>query len=234
MRILKSSTIFQPTGNSNLVIIPSRERPSSVLRAVTALKQHSSISDICIGLDFDDHVNYPRIPGVMYEINKRKGVNGTLNKIAKKYSKFYKTISFMGDDNLVKTNKWDIKLSEPLHLKGFGISYGNDLLRVDRLPTTVTMTSNLINILGFMAPKKIKHMYIDNFWQELGNSLEAIFYFEDVIIEHLHFSNGKSAIDNLYQQTNSDKRFKQDHKNFQKYMKKNFGRDIKKIKSKLF
>jgi hypothetical protein len=225
---------LRSTSNSNLVIIPSRERPSSVVRAVNALKHHSAISDICVGLDSDDHVNYPRIPGVIYEVDKRRGVNGTLNKIATKYSQFYQTISFIGDDNLVRTDNWDLKLSEPLQIKSFGISYGNDLLRVDRLPTTVMMTSNLINILGFMAPKKIKHMYIDNFWQELGNSLEAIFYFEDVIVEHLHFSNGKSNMDNLYKQTNSMKRFKQDHKNFQKYMVKKFKKDVDKIKSNLY
>ena len=89
--------------NTNLVIIPSRERPSSVARAIEALKINSSIFDFCVGLDKDDFYNYPIIPNVKYEVNRRLGVNGTLNKISKKYFSDYKTISFLGDDNIVRT-----------------------------------------------------------------------------------------------------------------------------------
>jgi hypothetical protein len=194
---------------------------------------NSSISDFCIGLDSDDAMNYPRLPGVIYEINKRMGVNGTLNKISRKYQKKYETISFIGDDNLVRTKNWDALLNEPIDKKGYGLSYGNDLLRVDRLPTTIMISSNLIKILGYMAPPKIIHMYIDNFWMELGENLNALFYFEEVIVEHLHFSNGKSKFDSLYQVTNSPERFEKDISQFNLYKEKRFAKDLKKIRKRL-
>ena len=82
--------------NTNLVIIPSRSRPESIDRAVKALKENSIISDICVAIDDDQADLYPRLDDVIYEVNPRLRMNGTLNLVANKYADKYETIFFMG------------------------------------------------------------------------------------------------------------------------------------------
>ena len=189
--------------NTNLVIIPARGRPDKAEFAFHELKRLSKISDFMIGLDDDDADNYPEIDGVIREVNPRLKMNGTLNLLATKYADKYETITFMGDDHLVRTDGWDEKLYETIKNRGFGISYGNDLFQGENLPTMVMMSTNIIKELGFMAPPKLIHLFMDNFWKVFGQVLGCLDYKGDVIIEHMHFMAGKSKVDAQYQEVNS-------------------------------
>jgi hypothetical protein len=189
--------------NTNLVIIPARGRPDKAEFAFHELKRFSKISDFMIGLDDDDADNYPEIDGVIREVNPRLKMNGTLNLLATKYADKYETIAFMGDDHVVRTDGWDEKLYEPIKNRGFGISYGNDLFQGENLPTMVMMSTNIIKELGFMAPPKLIHLFMDNFWKVFGQVLGCLDYKGDVIIEHMHYMAGKSKVDAQYQEVNS-------------------------------
>ena len=189
--------------NTNLVIIPARGRPDKAEFAFHELKRFSKISDFMIGLDDDDADNYPEIDGVIREVNPRLKMNGTLNLLATKYADKYETITFMGDDHVVRTDGWDEKLYEPIKNRGFGISYGNDLFQGENLPTMVMMSTNIIKELGFMAPPKLIHLFMDNFWKVFGQVLGCLDYKGDVIVEHMHFMAGKSKVDAQYQEVNS-------------------------------
>jgi len=188
---------------TNLVIIPARGRPDKAKDAFDALKEQSKISDFMIGLDDDDAHNYPKIDGVIREVNPRLKMNGTLNLLATKYAEGYQTITFMGDDHLVRTEGWDEKLYEPIKNRGFGIAYANDLFQGENLPTMVMMSTNIIKELGFMAPPKLIHLFMDNFWKVFGQVLGCLDYKADVIVEHMHFMAGKSASDAQYLEVNS-------------------------------
>ena len=189
--------------NTNLVIIPARGRPDKAETAFAALKELSRISDFMIGLDDDDAHNYPEIDGVIREVNPRLKMNGTLNLLVGKYQDKYETITFMGDDHLVRTEGWDEKLYETIKNRGFGISYANDLFQGENLPTMVMMSTNISKTLGFFAPPKLIHLFMDNFWKLLGQVLGCLDYKADVVIEHMHFMAGKSQVDAQYQEVNS-------------------------------
>ena len=189
--------------NTNLVIIPARGRPDKAKTAFDALKDLSKISDFMIGLDDDDAHNYPELDGVIREVNPRLKMNGTLNLLAIKYADKYETITFMGDDHLVRTEGWDEKLYETIKNRGFGITYGNDLFQGENLPTMVMMSTNIIKELGFMAPPKLIHLFMDNFWKVFGQVLGCLDYRGDVVIEHMHYMAGKSASDAQYLEVNS-------------------------------
>lgn len=189
--------------NTNLVIIPARGRPDKAQVAFDALKEHSVISDLLIGLDDDDADNYPEMEGVIREVNPRLRMNGTLNLLVKKYQDKYETISFMGDDHIVRTAEWDKKLYEPIRNRGYGISYGNDLFQGENLPTMVMMSTNISKELGFFAPPRLIHLYMDNFWKLFGQVLSCLDYNPDVIVEHMHYMAGKSKVDAGYQEVNS-------------------------------
>lgn len=203
--------------NTNLVILPSRGRSHKIIDALDALKEHSTISDFLIGLDDDDAHNYPEIEGVIREVNPRLRMNGTLNLLVNKYQDKYTTISFMGDDHLARTPGWDEKLYETIRNRGFGIAYANDLFQGENLPTMVMMSTNISRELGFFAPPKLIHLYMDNFWRLFGQVLGCLDYREDVIVEHMHFMAGKSESDAQYLEVNSSEVNNHDAEAFREY-----------------
>ena len=218
---------------SNLVILPSRSRPQNVERCINALKENSLISDFCVAIDDDQSDLYPRLDGVIYEVNPRMRLNGTLNLVATKYAKKYQTIYFIGDDNLVKSKNWDQSLAEPINTKGYGVSYGNDLFQGQNLPTAAMMSTNIIEILGFMSPPQLIHLFMDNFWMVLGLNIGSLYYFDDVIIEHLHPYAGKAEIDDGYIEANSTERVSADEREFARYLADEFQNDLKKVMATL-
>jgi len=218
---------------SNLVIIPSRARPENLARCIDYLKDNSRVSDFVVGLDSDDEHNYPRLDGVMYEVGERKLMIATLNEIAMKYVDKYLFFTFLGDDNIVTTEAWDLAMSVTLAKQGYGIAYGNDHLHGEKLPTSIMMTTNIVKALGFMAPPKQKHLYADNFWQALGRGLGSLYYFPSVHWEHLHFSNGKSEKDASYEETNSETMYREDRDAFVEYMSEQYVDDMTRVKEAL-
>lgn len=203
--------------NPNLVIIPARGRPDKAEKAFAALKEHSRISDFLIGLDDDDADNYPELEGVIREVNPRLRMNGTLNLLVDRYQDKYETITFMGDDHLVRTEGWDEKLYAPIKERGYGISYANDLFQGANLPTMVMMSTNISKALGFFAPPKLIHLYMDNFRKYMGQVTNSLTYLPDVIVEHMHYMAGKSQVDAQYQEVNSSEVGQHDAKVFEEY-----------------
>ena len=203
--------------NTNLVIIPARGRPDKAQVAFDALKELSKISDFLIGLDDDDADNYPEIEGVIREVNPRLRMNGTLNLLVKKYQDKYETITFMGDDHIVRTENWDGLLYQGIKERGYGISYANDLFQGANLPTMVMMSTNISKSLGFFAPRRLIHLYMDNFWKLFGQITDCLEYHPDVIVEHMHFMAGKSALDAGYEEVNSSEISNHDAEVFKEY-----------------
>ena len=219
--------------NTNLVILPTRSRPDSAERCINALKEHSTISDFVIAIDDDQSDLYPRLDGVTYEVNPRLRMNGTLNLVANKYTDKYETIFFLGDDHLVQTPAWDQYLSGAIAQKGYGLAYGNDLLQGFSLATAVMMSTNIIKPVGYMAPPKLVHLFMDNYWMSLGKRLGTLWYFEKVIIEHLHPVANKVAWDDQYREVNSDEISNKDRVEFNRYLNEEFDTEFKKIQDAL-
>lgn len=218
---------------SNLVIVPSRGRPENLARCIEHLKKYSMVSEFVVGLDEDDEQNYPRIDGVMYEVGPRKLLVGTLNDIAMKYVDKYLFLTFLGDDNIVTTEGWDVAMSVTLAKQGYGIAYGNDHFQEDKLPTSIMITSNIVKALGFITPPVLKHLYADNFWQALGKGLGSLYYFPSVHWEHLHYMAGKSEKDSTYEEANSEERYKEDREAFSQYMSEQYVEDVTRVKEAL-
>lgn len=219
--------------NTNLVILPTRDRPDNAERCINALKEHSVLSDFCIAIDDDQADLYPRLDDVIYEVNPRLRMNGTLNLVANKYVDKYETIFFLGDDHLVKTPNWDEYLSKAIASKGYGLAYGNDLLQGISLATAVMMSTNLIKPVGYMAPPKLIHLFMDNYWMTLGRNLGTLWYFDKVIIEHLHPVAGKVEWDDAYLLNNSTEVSNADRDEFLRYLKEDWDTEFGKIKAHL-
>ena len=214
----------------NLLIVPTRNRPDSVLDFYKEFDNNTGKSTtLCFAVDSDDTSDYDKesMPRAIWEVNERMGMAGTLNYVANKYCKSYDYITFMGDDHRIRTKDWDVELTREgvVNL----VSYGNDLLQGANLPTAVVMDSRIIDILGYMSPPTFKHMYLDNFWKSLGTALQTLIYRNDVIIEHMHYSVNKSEQDQTYQECNDPEIYNHDGRMYNLYMATDFLNDIKKL-----
>lgn len=213
-----------------LTIVPTRSRNESHKELTELFFKTSKVSDLLFGLDVDDQHTYNRLDGVLYDVNPRLRMNGTLNLLANKYCNEYEYICFIGDDHRPRTDCWDVKLIESIKDQPYGMAYGNDLLKGRKLPTAILMNSNIIRQIGFMAPPVLIHLYLDDFWRDFGNALGTLTYSEDVILEHLHYSRGKSAVDQVYLEANSSAVKNADQENYEKYKSVQFKIDLEKCK----
>lgn len=216
-----------------LVIVPSRGRPDVFKDFCKSFFQTShGFADLLIGLD-DDDVSY-NIPDygdrVLVETNPRLRLGGTLNLLASKYADKYRHLGFMGDDHRPRTIGWDQLYVEALDkIDNAGMVFGNDLIWGPGLPTQIAMHSDIVSRLGYMVPPGMIHMYLDNFWLELGKHLNTIQYLPDVVIEHLHPSAGKGVWTPQYEETNNPEVFNHDREKFEEYCENQMDKDVSKL-----
>lgn len=188
------------------MLLPSRSRSEKIESCIDAWRTTSKQSDLLVLLDDDDPDldNYKRHDDVLYSIGPRIRMCPTVNRAVKDYPN-YKYYGFIGDDHLFRTDGWDEKLISIIENKGngWGIAYGNDLLKGEALATHCVMSGNILNAIGYMAIPGLIHLYMDDFWMALGSGINSLFYESDVIIEHMHFTIGKSEQDLVYTEANS-------------------------------
>jgi len=182
---------------------------------------------VCVDDDDPELSNYGKI-GCNLHIAPRLRLGGTLNHIAVANMLAYDNLGFMGDDHLPKTEEWDTRVQGALC--NSMIVYGNDLLQGANLPTAVFMRAEIVRALGYMVPPGMIHLYLDNFWKLLGESLGSIQYLPDVIIEHLHPSCGKADNDAQYQEVNAPELYSHDGALFSEYVQKQLALDVAKIR----
>ncbi|MEU0937608.1 hypothetical protein [Embleya sp. NPDC005971] len=197
-----------------LVIVPTRGRPHAIADLLDTWDVADG-TDLLLGVDDDDPelpayralVDAHNEPAVFLAVGPRLRLGGTLNALAADHAPGYRAIAFMGDDHRPRTTGWDAAMLAELDRlraeRGAGIVYGDDGLMHERLPTAVAMTSNIVTTLGRMVPPGLIHLYLDNYWLDLGRALDAITYMPHVLVEHLHPSAGKAAWDERYDEVNA-------------------------------
>lgn len=211
-------------------LVPSRGRPANVrrLREAWRATRTSPDTQLFVIVDDDDETRNEYVGDhdasddarcFLITSPIRGGLGPILNEWGTRLAKFNlggvadppEAIGFMGDDHVPRTPRWDVELLTSLRELGRpGIVYGNDLLMGANLPTAVLMSGVIPRRLGFMAPPGCQHMYLDNFWRDLGTALGAIRYRPDVVIEHVHPVVGKAPHDAQYERTNAPEVYAQD------------------------
>ena len=220
-----------------LTIIPTRGRNDNAIRLFEAINATADFTEVVFAIDADDVKTYQGLMAETAGLNNvkvciadRKGMNGTLNHWALWFAPDYDYICFMGDDHLPRTGGWDTKLAEAIGSEP-GIAYGNDLLQGENLPTAVVMSSKIIRATGFMSPPALKHLFLDNYWLAMGQALGNANYLPDVILEHLHYTNGKAEHDERYAAVNNAEMHNGDQAIFAEYLATEFANDVENVKA---
>jgi hypothetical protein len=140
-------------------------------------------------------------PGPVYEVRPGlRQVVAWLNELAVKRTGQYRVLGTIGDDNVPRTDGWDVRLMEALEKTPF--AFGNDLYPhrpPGALCCHVFIRSEIVAALGCFGPPVLRHSYVDDAWMAWGRAA-GITFLEDVIIEHLHFTTG-APMDESYRQS---------------------------------
>lgn len=159
----------------------------------------TSGTTLLVGLDDDDEHQYPRLPGVEYEVRAGlRGFTAWANELAVPRTGEYSFIGALGDDCVPETPGWDARVMEALARVPF--SYANDLYPLRPYGSQVTHVftrSEVVAVLGYIGVPSLAHLYVDDAWGAWGAAC-GIAYLDDVVIEHLHHSSGKAALDETY------------------------------------
>ena len=139
---------------------------------------------------------------------------------------------FLADDVVPKTQEWDTALIRRAGRKK--ISYPNDLGKPKKqfLPTIPCVGGDLVRAIGWFGFPATHHFYTDTIWRYIGDRLDNIYRLEDVIVEHMHFGRGKSAMDEIYEQ--SQTKMKPDSESYHAWIAKHGEEFIKDLRNKRF
>jgi glycosyltransferase involved in cell wall biosynthesis len=220
-----------------LVIVPTRGRPNNIVELIQAWKVTDTKADLLIAVDDDDVEleNYRmvfennRADNILFHVDERLRLGGTLNKVAALYAEHYDIVGFMGDDHRPRTIHWDQKIAKAIEDMDYGIAYGNDLIWGEGLPTAAYMSARIVERIGYFVPPGMVHLYLDNFWMEFGQKLGKLKYLNDVVIEHMHFSVGKSEKDAGYVEVNAAEMYSHDLEVFNQYKVNQMDLDVQKV-----
>lgn len=220
-----------------VVIVPSRGRPHTVAEMAEAFKQTCTAdTDLVFALDNSDECRADyvgalrELPGLSFwqhTANNHSMVEA-LNRAAMCVAAGGlkpSVIAFMGDDHRPRTKGWDRAYLDALAARP-GIVYGNDLIQGAKLPTQCAMSTSVVRALGHMAPPVLTHLYVDNYWRDLGNAAGCLTYLPDVVVEHVHPVAGKAPVDEGYRRVNSPQMYQQDAQAYQAYMAEHRDRDV--------
>lgn len=208
------------------VIVPSRGRPESALRLIYAVADTRRLAStsLVFAIDQDDpDLNlYKEIisttrPGTASLETVRGGwMVAALNEAALTVvsDPQVTVVGFFGDDHRPRTEGWDRTYTEALEDLGAGIVYGDDLLQHEFVPTQCAMSASIIRELGWMCHPSLKHMYVDTLWRDMGNVAKKLAYLPNVVIEHMHYLNGKAVMDEGYERVNDPGVYALDEKAF--------------------
>lgn len=223
-----------------VVIVPTRSRPEQA----RALMQHiANTKTVDLKLVFAVDVDDPRrdeyAEFAPVSVGRDSGglpsnMNRALNAVAVAHVHGEDppfALAFMGDDHCPRTHGWDKAYVDALREMGTGLVYGNDLLQGAKLPTQLAMTSDIVRALGYFAPPELVHLYLDNFWRDLGTVAGCLKYLPDVIVEHRHPLAGKAEWDEGYRRVNDASMYERDRIAYETYRRERFAADVAKVKA---
>lgn len=192
-------------------------------------------TQLIVGLDDDDPTldAYPTPGcGTMIGSGLHHDFPGWVNALAAVHVSEYRFVGMIGDDNVPRTEGWDTRVIESLAEHNF--CWADDL-DPGRAPGSMSMhifmRSDVVRKIGYMAPASIRHMYNDVVWFAWATATSGEFL-SDVVIEHLHYSLGKSPMDDTYQHSTAS--IPENCRQYNDYCDDGMNADIKKLGGRPF
>lgn len=220
------------------VMIPTRSRARKIRQLIDAWQETTVLPDTTFELYVDDDdpqlADYEDIVdehGIKMTVSPRQQLGPMMNLYAPQIAERCDVIGNIGDDHRPRTPGWDKIIAEKVLASNPSIVYGNDLYQGEKLPTAAFMSPSIIRTLGYMVPPGMIHLYLDDFWRELGNAAGILHYLPDVVIEHVHPAAGKAGWDQVYLESNTRELYNHDKALFAAYMDDQLPIDVAKLQA---
>jgi hypothetical protein len=223
-----------------LVLCPTRGRPGAAREAYTAFGSTKVDPDTAMLFVVDDddprlpEYNENHVPILVLPApgNMVNALNGAADWALTHTSAQY--LGFVGDDHRFRTPGWDRLFTDLLDERGGGLVYGNDGYWPNgEIPTQIVMSASIVRALGWMGLPTCTHLYIDNAWRVIGETLGRLFYMPDVLIEHMHPAAGKSEWTPGHQRVNTSEMYDHDAQALADWLEGPFEADLERVREAL-
>ncbi len=191
------------------LLLPTRGRPHLVRRFFESIADRTACLDsieVILRLDEDDQESHglsdPRFR-VQEIIGPRTTMGAYLNACLE--GAIGEVIVLVNDDMMIRTDNWDGFLLD-FHQSvkdGIYLAYANDLFRRLKVCTFPILSRRTCEVLADPFPPSYKGAFIDYHLFDVFKRLQKagfdrLFYFKDLIFEHLHHRTGKTPVDATY------------------------------------
>jgi len=108
-----------------------------------------------------------------------------------------------GDDNIFRTDGWDEIVRKTFNKIPDKIAYvyGSDGLRADDLGTHGFVHRNWVNAVGFFTPPRFVFYKSDLWLTKVASDIKRKYFLkDDFLIDHMHYTKGRSPRDDTYRE----------------------------------
>jgi hypothetical protein len=189
------------------IIFPTRTRTGFVEELIKSAQQTAdnfSYLEFCIYYDLDDNEtkDYIAEASSRYQNVKYTTSNDSLN-LSEMWNYAYSTLAtgdiimHCGDDIRFRTKSWDTIVINKFKESRDKILlvYGNDGIQKSNLATHSFIHRKWIEVSGFWLPPYFTSDYNDTWLDNVASRINRRVYLGDVYTEHLHYTVGKTEID---------------------------------------
>jgi hypothetical protein len=208
--MMKSKILFK---------LPSRTRPNRVFEVLDAAMNNLSNKnnyEFLLTLDEDDStMNNDEVkkkldsyPNMNYIFGKSNSKIHAVNRDLNEFKNDWDILVLLSDDMVPVYPGFDdiIRSGFNKYFPDFdGVTWFNDGFQKNRINTLCILGKKYYDRFKYIYHPDYKSLYCDNEFTEVANRLKKQVYFENVIIEHRHFSIGNNSgrYDQLYMKNDS-------------------------------
>ena len=196
------------------VYCPTRKRPEQVLRFIDSLHNAAAKPERLVFrfyVDDDDSASLHVLASLHGRADLRSDFEVTVEPHNHRpHSDFYNVmykhaleerpddiLLQIGDDTLMRTQGWDDLLEQTFkqHSDKLILIYGRDGIHNEGFAPHYALHKSWVGILGYMTPPYFTVDWADTWVFEIAKSLGRTMFLPELFIEHMHWSQGKQAVD---------------------------------------
>lgn len=222
-------TYYGAIYSASMWVLPTYDRPERAQQTLESIELAGCNTPGLVYIDGSKNPKYAnlRLPKgwSVWKNPMNGGVCKALNEVFHQFPDL-SWYGFISDDSLIRTPCWDkLLLSKADH---YAIVHSADGWRTERrIHGAVVFGGELLRALGWWVPPGLIHSFCDDVWETIADKMNLRRYVPDVMVEHCHFANGKTAIDQSYLKAYSS--FDEDKKNFLRWKEEDFELAVKRI-----
>lgn len=214
-----------------LVILPTRGRPVRLMEAVTSFVKTSVFAELLILCDEDDSL-FIRSKRIRACHAQTRNMVQIWHDAAESEVRNFQMIGLAADDVLWVTPGWDWEIYKQWQRNGPGVYWAHDNLRGKDLCNHPYVSSVIIRIAGASIPGQ-RHLFLDNYFYEIGKAMDRLFYMPEILISHEHFTKNPALMDEHYDRVNSEEMYRHDGALFRHWKNHELPKILPKLKTLL-